>query len=269
MAFRFGTRLLAAAALVAGAFGAAAAPASAAVKTESVKYTVGGTEYVGFLAVDDASADKRPGVLIAPEWIGLNDYAKSRAKQLAGMGYTAFVFDPYGGGKTASSVKEAAEWSTAVKANRPELRARINGALDTLKKQPTVDPAKTAAIGYCFGGTSVLELARSGADVLGVVSFHGGLSAPLPAKAGQLKAKVLACHGAVDPFVKPEEVTAFEKEMADAKADWSLVAYGDAVHSFTNPEADGVKVPGAKYNEAADKRSWAAMKAFFAELFGK
>jgi dienelactone hydrolase len=268
MARWFRGPLLAGAAAVAALVGAVAAPARAAVKTQDVKYAVGGTEYVGFLAYDDATADKRPGVLVAPEWTGLNDYAKGRAKQLAEMGYVAFVFDPYGGGKTTASIKEAAAWSTAVKADRPGLRARIGGAFDTLKKQPQTDPAKTAAIGYCFGGTSVLELARGGADVLGVVSFHGGLSTPLPAKAGELKAKVLACHGAVDPFVKPEEVAAFEKEMADAKADWSLVAYGGAVHSFTNPGADGVTVPGAKYDEKADKRSWAAMKAFFAELFG-
>jgi dienelactone hydrolase len=230
----------AAAAAVAAVVGATAAPAAAAVKTQDVKYTVGETEYVGFLAYDDATEGKRPGVLVAPEWTGVNDYAKGRAKQLASeLGYVAFVFDPYGGAKTASGVKQAAEWSSAVKANRPDLRARIGGALDTLKKQPQVDPAKTAAIGYCFGGTSVLELARGGADVLGVVSFHGGLGTPMPAKAGELKAKVLALHGAVDPFVKPEEVAAFEKEMTDAKADWSLVAYGGAVHSFTNPGPTG------------------------------
>ncbi|MDB5297756.1 MAG: dienelactone hydrolase [Phycisphaerales bacterium] len=249
------------------AVSAAGRVAPAAVVTKDVKYAAGGAEYVGFLAYDDATAGKRPGVLVAPEWVGVNDYAKGRAKQLAGMGYVAFVFDPYGGGKTAADTKQAAEWSTAVKNDRPELRKRVAAAFDTLKKQPQTDPAKTAAIGYCFGGTSVLELARSGADVLGVVSFHGGLSTPMPAKAGELKAKVLACHGADDAFVPPAEVAKFEQEMRDAKADWQLVAYGNSVHSFTNPGADGKTVPGAMYNEAADKRSWAAMKDFFGELF--
>jgi len=182
---------------------AAGHTARAAVKTQDLKYTVGGKEHVGFLAYDDATPGKRPGVLIAPEWSGVNDYARGRARQLAGMGYVAFVFDPYGGGRNAADPKQSAEGSGALKADRPELRRRVMEAFDTLKKQPQTDPAKTAAIGYCFGGTTVLELARSGADVLGVVSFHGGLSTTMPAKAGQLKAKVLVCHGADDPFVPP------------------------------------------------------------------
>lgn len=240
---------------------------NAAVKTQDVKYTVDNAEYVGFLAFDDANDAKRPAILIAPEWIGVNNYARGRAKQLAAMGYVAFVFDPYGGGKNAADPKQASEWSGALKADRPELRKRITAGLETLKKQDRVDGQKIAAIGYCFGGTTVLELARSGADILGVVSFHGALNAPMPAKAGDLKAKILACHGAVDPFVPPAEVAAFEKEMQDAKADWQLISYGNAVHSFTNPAAKG-QVPGAQYDEKADKRSWQAMIAFFAELFG-
>ncbi|HEX8912952.1 MAG TPA: dienelactone hydrolase family protein [Humisphaera sp.] len=247
---------------------AAAAPAPAAVQSKDVKYKVGDAEYVGFVAYDDASKDKRPGVLVAPEWVGVNDYARGRAKQLAGMGYVAFVFDPYGGGKNAADVKQSAEWSSALKNDRPELRKRINAALATLRQQDHVDPKKVAAIGYCFGGTSVLELARGGADVLGVVSFHGGLSTTMPAKAGEVKSKVLVCHGAVDPFVPPEEVAKFEQEMEAAKVDWQLVKYADAVHSFTNPAADG-KLKGAMYNEAADRRSWAAMRGFFKELFGE
>ena len=245
-----------------------AAPAArAAVTTQDLKYTVGGQEYVGFLAYDDATPGKRPGVLVAPEWAGVNDYARGRARQLAGMGYVAFVFDPYGGGRNAADPKQSAEWSGALKADRPELRRRVTAAFDTLKKQPQADPAKTAAIGYCFGGTAVLELARSGADVLGVVSLHGGLSTTMPAKAGEVRAKVLVCHGADDPFVPPAEVAGFEREMREAKADWQLVSYGNAVHTFTNPAAKG-QIPGAVYEERADRRSWAAMKAFFAELFG-
>lgn len=241
-------------------------PVSAAVKTQDVKYTVDQTEYIGYLAYDDGNAAMRPGILIAPEWVGLNDYSRGRARQLAEMGYVAFVFDPYGGGKNAADVKQSAEWSGALKADRPELRKRITGALETLRKQDRVDPTKIAAIGYCFGGTTVLELARSGADVQGVVSFHGGLSTTMPAKAGEMKAKVLVCHGAVDPFVPPAEVAAFEKEMQDAKADWQLISYGNAVHSFTNPAAKG-QIPGAQYEEKADKRSWEAMKGFLTELF--
>jgi dienelactone hydrolase len=237
------------------------------VKTRDVKYTVGGTEYVGFLAVDESSSSKRPGVLVCPEWVGVNDYARGRAKQLAEMGYIAFVFDPYGGGKMAADVKQASEWATALKNDRPQLRARVNAAFATLKQQPQCDQKKTAAIGYCFGGTSALELARSGTDLLGVVSFHGALATPMPVKAGDLKAKILVCHGADDLFVPPNEVAGFEQEMRDAKADWLFVSYGNAVHSFTNPGAAKAGLKGVAYEERADKRSWQAMKDFFAEIF--
>jgi len=259
------------AALAAGCLAllASAAPASAAVQARAVKYMVGDVEHVGFVAYDDAAKAKRPGVLVAPEWTGVNDYARGRAKQLAGMGYVAFVFDPYGGGRNAADVKQSAEWSGALKNDRAELRRRINAALATLRQQEQVDPKKVAAIGYCFGGTSVLELARGGADVLGVVSFHGGLSTTTPAKAGEVKAKVLVCHGAVDPFVPPEEVAKFEQEMGDAKVDWQLVKYADSVHSFTNPDASKRGMNGVGYNEAADRRSWAAMQAFLKELFAE
>jgi dienelactone hydrolase len=246
---------------------AASAQSSAAVQSKDVKYKVGDTEYVGFVAYDDASKDKRPGILIAPEWVGVNDYARGRAKQLAGLGYVAFVFDPYGGGKNAADAKQSAEWSTALKNDRPELRKRINAGLATLRQQDLVDGKKVAAIGYCFGGTTVLELARGGADVLGVVSFHGGLSTTMPAKPGEVTAKVLVCHGALDPFVPPEEVAKFEQEMGEAKVDWQLVKYADAVHSFTNPDASKRATQGVAYNEPADRRSWAAMRQFFGELF--
>ena len=243
--------------------------AQGAIKTETVKYSAGDTECVGFLAYDDAASGKRPGVLISPEWMGLNDYARSRAKQLAEMGYVALALDPYGAGKNAADVKQASEWSGALKKDRKTLRARAMAALETLKKQERVDTNKIAAIGYCFGGTTVLELARAGAPIAGVVSFHGGLSTDMPATAGGVKAKVLVCHGADDPFVPEAEVQAFQKEMRDAKADWSLVAYGNTVHSFTNPGASAAGLQGVAYNESSDKRSWQAMTDFFAELFGK
>lgn len=259
----FGRRLLPAVVVVL----LASCTARAAVKTEIVKYKSGDTEFVGFVAYDDAPG-KRPGVLVAPEWWGLNDYAKSRARQLAEMGYVAFAIDPYGGGKVAADAAEAGKMATALKQNPAELRARAAAALDLLKKNDRVDGAKLAAIGYCFGGTTVLELARGGADVLGVVSFHGALATPSPAKAGQIKAQVLALHGGDDPFVPPAEVAGFQKEMTAAGAKWELNVYGGAVHSFTNPDVDKLKMEGAAYNASADKRSWAAMKQFFAELFG-
>ena len=239
----------------------------AEIKTEVVKYRSGDVEMHGFLAYADDPSARRPGVLIAPEWIGVNDYARGRARQLAGMGYVAFVLDPYGGGKNAANPQEAAAWSTELKNNRRELRARATAAFDVLRQHPRVDGRKVAAIGYCFGGTTVLELARSGADLPGVVSFHGGLSTDMPAGEGALKAKVLVCHGAVDPFVKDEEVAAFRNEMEAAKADYQLIAYGGAVHSFTNPDAGGRGMAGVAYNEKADRRSWEAMKDFFGEIF--
>lgn len=244
-----------------------AVPASAAVKSQDVKYKVGDAEHVGHLAYDDATPDKRPGVLVAPEWSGVNDYAKGRAKQLAELGYVAFVMDPYGGGQQITDTKKSAEASGALKKDPAELFKRTKAALDALKADPRTDAKKLAAIGYCFGGTTVLNLARHGGEVIGVVSFHGGLSTTKPAEAATFAAKVLVCHGADDPFVPPEEVAKFAQEMRDAKADWQLVAYGNSVHSFTNPEAGKRGMKGSDYNEKADRRSWEAMKAFFEEIF--
>jgi dienelactone hydrolase len=185
---------------------------------------------------------------------------------LAELGYVGFAIDMYGKGVEGKSPQDGVRLSGPFKKDRNLMRARAGAAYDVLKKHPKVDPKKIAAMGYCFGGATVLELARGGYDLTGVVSFHGALETPMPAKAGQVKAKVLACHGAADPFVPLPEVTAFEKEMTDAGVDWQLVAYGGAVHSFTNPQANN-KAGGAAYNPAADRRSWEAMKAFFAEVF--
>jgi dienelactone hydrolase len=244
-----------------------ASAARAALHTESVKYTVGDTACVGYLAYDD-SAKNAPGVLVAPEWWGLTDYCKHRAEQLAGLGYVAFVMDPYGNGQSTNDPAVAGKLSGALRDNdRTVLRQRAAAALAVLKKDPHVDPAKTAAIGYCFGGTAVLELARSGADVLGVVSFHGSLATPNPADAKNIKGKVLICHGALDTFESPEEIAGFEKEMNDANVDWQMNVYSHAVHGFTNPEADSHHIPGIAYNAEADKRSWEAMRGFFEEIF--
>lgn len=245
----------------------AAVNAHGAVHTEWVQYRHGETLLEGYLAYDDAVKGPRPGILVVHEWMGLGDYAMKRAEQLAGMGYVAFALDMYGKGVRAKTPEEAAKLSGIYKGDRPLMRARAQAGLDELRKQPLVDPARIAAIGYCFGGTTVLELARSGADVAGVVSFHGGLGTPQPADAKNIKGKVLVLHGADDPHVPPAEVAAFQDEMRKAAVDWQMIYYGGAVHSFTNPGSGMDASTGVAYNEKADKRSWEAMKAFFKELF--
>ena len=244
-----------------------ASTGTAKLRSELVEYRDGDAVMEGYLVYDDAVAGKRPGVLVVHEWMGLNDYAKKRADQLAGLGYVAFAADIYGKGIRPKDTSEAGQFAGRYKADRKLLRSRVNAAFAVLKKHELTDQKKTAAIGYCFGGTTVLELARSGADVAGVVSFHGGLDTPTPADARNIKAKVLAQHGANDPFVKPQEVAAFQEEMRSAGVDWYFVSYGNAVHSFTNPEAGNDPKKGAAYNEKADKRSWEAMKSFFVEIF--
>jgi dienelactone hydrolase len=241
--------------------------ASAGIHTEEIDYKHGDTVLQGYLAYDDAAAGKRPGVLVIHEWTGHNPYARKRAEQLAGLGYVAFALDMYGKGVLAKDAKEASQKADVFKKDRALMRARAAAGLDVLRKQDRVDPKKVAAIGYCFGGTTALELARGGADLAGVVSFHGALDTPNPADARNIKGKVLVLHGADDPFVPPDQVAAFEKEMHDANVDWQLVKYGGAVHSFTNPGAGSDVKLGAAYNKAADQRSWEAMKVFFNELF--
>ncbi len=241
--------------------------ASAAIKTEVVEYKDGDTVLEGFVAYDDAQSGPRPGVLVIHDWTGLQDYTKRRATMLAELGYVAFAADIYGKGVRPTETAHCAVQAGTYKSDLPLLRRRVTLGFDQLLKRKEVDAQKTAAIGYCFGGTSVLELARSGAPVKGVVSFHGGLGTTLPATAGAVKAKVLVCHGADDPYVKPAEQAAFKDEMAKAKADMEFVAYPDAVHSFTKKEAGDDKSKGNAYNEAADKKSWADMQAFFARIF--
>ena len=238
----------------------------AAIHTETVEYRQGDTTLEGFLAYDDAISGKRPGVLVVHQWFGLTDYEKHRATMLAQLGYVAFCADIYGKGVRPKDVSEAGALAGKYKNDRTLLRARVNAGLDELKKNEFVDTNRVAAIGYCFGGTTVIELARSGADLNGVVSFHGGLDSPTPADGKNIKCKVLALAGADDPFQKPEDLTAFESEMRDNKVDWQIVFYGGAVHAFTQPDPGFVNA-GAKYNEKADKRSWEAMKTFFAEIF--
>lgn len=239
-----------------------------ATHTETVDYQDGDTVLEGFLAHDNSNRGKRPGVLVVHQWQGITDYERMRARMLAGMGYAAFCADIYGKQNRPKNVQEAATTAGQFRgSDRSLLRARVNAGLDELKKNPLVDAHRVAAIGYCFGGTTVLELARSGAQLNGIVSFHGGLDSPNPADGKKIRCKVLALAGADDPHQKPENLAAFENEMRDARVDWQITFYGGAVHAFTQPDVDKANIPGAKYNEAADRRSWQAMKDFFAEIF--
>lgn len=242
--------------------------ARAAIKTEAVTYKEGQAVARSFVVYDESLSGKRPGVLVVPEWWGLNDYPRMRAEMLAQLGYVAMAVDIYGDGKVTADPKQAGKWADALEAgDRAELRTRIAAALFRLKSDPRVDSTKTAAIGYCFGGSTVLELARSGAEVNGVVSFHGHYDTAAPAKPGEVKARILAFHGADDPFTSQAQLQAFEDEMRRARADWQLNIYGGAKHSFTNPDAGKYHVAALAYNAEADRRSWQAMKDFFREIF--
>jgi dienelactone hydrolase len=250
-------------------FAALVHSASANVKTETVEYQQGDTTLQGLLSYDDADAKPRPGVLLVHDWMGVSDYARSRAEQLASLGYVAFAADIYGKGVRPADAKEAAGLAGKYKIDRALYRERLKAGLAQLTGHKLVASGQVAAIGYCFGGTGVLEAARSGLDLKGVVSFHGGLATPTPEDAKNIKCPVLILHGADDPFVKPEEVAAFKKEMADAKVKYEFVAYPGAVHSFTRPDAGSDNSKGAAYNAAADQQSWAAMRKFFSEIFPK
>ncbi len=241
--------------------------ADAGIRTELVEYKQADTVLEGYLTYDDALKGKIPGVLIVHEWTGLGPYVKRRAEQIAGLGYAAFAVDIYGKGIRPKDAKEAALQAGMYRADRQLMRERAKAGLEQLKKYTFVDPGRIAVMGYCFGGGVALELARSGADLRGVVSFHGNLDTPLPEDARNIKAKVLILHGADDPFVTKEQVAAFQEEMRAASVDWQMVLYGNAVHSFTNPDSGNDPSRGIAYNREADVRSWEAMKAFFREVF--
>ena len=237
------------------------------IVVKTVEYKQGDTVLEGLSVYDNAIQGKRPGVLVIHQWKGLGDYERMRAEMLARLGYNVFAADIYGKGIRPRTPQLAAIEAGKYKSDRSLLRARVAAALDMLTKHELTDAKRLGAIGYCFGGMCVLELVRSGADVGGIVSFHGALNTPTPGDARNIKGKVLALHGADDPAVPPAEVAAFEKEMRDAGVDWELVKYGGAVHAFTDWNAGSDNSKGAAYNERADKRSWEAMKQFFAEVF--
>ncbi len=238
------------------------------MKTEDIEYHADGARLIGQLVVDEARPGRRPGVLVAPEGAGLVDLTKSIARRLAELGYVAFAMDYYGDGKPLADMSEVMPRINAFMAEPSTIRARASEALRVLASQPQCDPDRLAAIGYCFGGTTVLELARSGADVKAVVAFHAGLEVTRPAAPGQVRAKVLAQIGALDPIVPAEQRVAFEQEMTAAGVDWQMIVYGGAGHSFTNPGIAAFGMPGFDYHELTDRRSWTAMLALFDEALG-
>jgi dienelactone hydrolase len=253
--------------LVSAVFLANSALGFAAVKTKTVEYKKGKDTFEGVLVYPDNVKGKVPGVLMIHNWMGVSDETKKQATRMAELGYAVFAADIYGKGVRPKSPEEAGKLSGTYKNDRNLFRERLQLGLETLRGQKEVDGSKVLAVGYCFGGTGVIELARAGADMKGVVSFHGGLDSPNPADGKNIKAKVLALHGADDPYVKAEDLAAFEQEMREAKVDWQLHKYGNAVHSFTEMSAGTDNSKGAAYNAAADARSFEAFKDFAKESF--
>jgi dienelactone hydrolase len=244
-------------------------PSRGAIHTEVVTYQQGTAQLQGYLAYDDTLPGPRPGVLIVHPWTGEGPYVEGRARQLAQLGYVAFACDFYGVGVRPSTPPQAAATSAIYKNDRTLTRARVNAALDVLRANKRVDGKRIVAIGYCFGGMCALELARSGADIAGVVVFHGALDTPTPQDAVHIRCPILALQGGDDPNVPQSVVEAFEEEMRAAHVDWQLVQYGNTVHAFTDPSAGNDPSRGAAYNPVSDRRSWRAMLDFFDEIFGR
>jgi dienelactone hydrolase len=249
------------------AFAFAAGLARAEVKTKTVAYEHDGVKLKGYLAWDDAAKGKRPGVLVVHEWWGLNDHARHSARRLARLGYVAFAPDMYGEGKTTKHPKEAGQMAMAVRKNVKAWRGRAAAGLKVLTDQENVDAKKLAAIGYCFGGSTALQLAYTGADLAAVVTFHGAPVVPDEDEAKAVKAKLLVCHGADDPFIQEANMQKLRSALGAAKVDYEVIYYGGAQHSFTVPGVDKVGVKGLAYDEKADRRSWQAMKNLFREVF--
>ncbi|MET0659240.1 MAG: dienelactone hydrolase family protein [Steroidobacteraceae bacterium] len=237
------------------------------MQAKQVDYYQGGRRFVGYLAWDERRENRRPGVVVFPEAFGLNEHAKLVAQRLATMGYVALAADPHGEGVIYDDFSELMGVIGSYQSDRSGWRGRANAALAALTAQPNVDRNNVVAIGYCFGGTTCFELARCGAQLRAVATFHAGLNAPLPEDAGRLRTKVLICHGADDPVVSQDAVSDIMTELRAAKVDWQLVQYGGAVHSFSNPEADKRGITGIAYNAQAHERSWVALTQLLDEVF--
>ncbi len=247
------------------------APAQAAVQGKEVSYTADGVTMKGYVAWDDAVSGKRPGVLVVHEWWGHNDYARQRARMLAELGYTALAVDMYGDGRTANHPKEAGAFAGEVRKNAAGAKARFLAARDLLRNEPGVDGERIGALGYCFGGTVVLEMARQGVDLKAVASYHGGLATDTPAPAGQVKARVASFTGDADPMIPAPQVEAFRQEMTRAGVDFTTVVYPGVKHSFTNPDADAYarqfNMP-LGYDAAADRDAWTKTRILLRETLG-
>jgi dienelactone hydrolase len=237
------------------------------MKTETIDYRDGDVTLKGFLAYDERRTGKRPGILVMPEAFGLGTHAKQRAERLVELGYVAFAGDPYGDGAEAKDLPEAMKLAGPLTQDPAKFRQRGRAALDKLASFEQVDSTRLAAIGFCMGGTFGLELARDGAPLKGVATFHAGLQTQRPAAEGQVKASILVMTGADDPFVPADQVVKFEEEMTKAKADWQVISYSGTVHSFTNVDAARIGNPGLAYHKLTDERSWKAMASFFEEIF--
>jgi len=237
------------------------------MKSETIDYRDGDVSLKGFFAYDERQSGKRPGILVMPEAFGLGAHAKERVQRLVELGYVAFGGDPYGDGVEAADLPGAMKLAGPLTQDPAKFRARGRAALDKLASFAQVDSTRLASIGFCMGGTFGLELARDGAPLRGVATFHAGLQTQRPAVEGQVKAKLLVLTGADDPFVPADQVIKFQEEMTKAKADWHLISYGGTVHSFTNVDAARIGNPGLAYNKLTDERSWKAMASFFEEIF--
>jgi dienelactone hydrolase len=248
-------------------FGFLPGATQAELVTKEIPYRHGDLQLRGFLAYDDSAKGKRPGILVVHEWWGLNEYVMDRAIQLARLGYVAFAADMYGQRKVTQHPEQASEWAKTVREDVSLWRGRAQAGLDVLKEQEFVDSGSIAAIGYCFGGSTVQHLAYSGAELGGAVSFHGSLVTPSEGETKRTKAKILLFHGSQDPLVPKETVQEYISAMNQTPLDWHMIVLGGARHSFTNPGADQHGIEALAYDKTADNRSWAYMKGFFRELF--
>jgi dienelactone hydrolase len=237
------------------------------METHDIDYRAGAVNLRGYLAFDETAAGRRPGVLVFHEGLGLGEFAMARARMLAELGYVALAADMFGDRRQARNLQEVVKLVGDLRNEPEKLRARGSAALTTIAALPQVDANRIGAIGFCFGGSVVLELARDGADLKAAVSFHGVLATRMPAVPGKVKASVLVCTGADDPLAPPEQVKAFEDEMRAAGVrDWQVISYGNTLHGFTNPAADGSMMRSALYSAQADRRSWASMRSLFEEV---